>query len=47
MNCNQLRDRLNQLLHEEEKNKLKIELGNEHAKLVADLKKSGNGSLGY
>ncbi len=47
MNCNQLRDRLNQLLHEEEKNKLKIELGNEYAKLVADLKKSGNGSLGY
>ena len=37
MNCNQLIDRLDQLMNEEEENELKVELGNEHSKFISDL----------
>ena len=37
MNCNQIIDRLNQLMNEEEKNELKVELGNEYSKFLTDL----------
>ena len=39
MNCNQIIDRLNQLMNEEEKNELKVELGNEYTTFIADLSK--------
>ena len=37
LNCNLIIDRLNQLTNEEEKNKLKVELGNEYSKFITDL----------
>ena len=37
LNCNQIIDRLNQLMNEEEENELKIELGNEYTKFITDL----------
>lgn len=37
LNCNQIIDRLNQLMNEEEKNELKVELGNEYTTFIADL----------
>ncbi len=37
MNCNQIIDRLNQLMNDEEENELKVELGNEYSKFITDL----------
>lgn len=37
MNCNQIVDRLNQLMSEGEKNELKVKLGNEYTKFITDL----------
>lgn len=40
MSCNQIIERLNQLMKGDGKNKLKAELGNEYSKFVADLGRS-------
>ena len=37
LNCNQIIERLNQLLNKEQDNKLKIELKNEYSKFITDL----------
>lgn len=37
LNCKQIIDRLNQLMSEEEEREIKVELGNEYSKLIADL----------
>ena len=37
LNCNQIIDRLNQLMNEEEENELKDELGNKYTKFIMDL----------
>lgn len=37
LNCNQIIERLNQLLNKEEENELKDELGNEYTKFITDL----------
>lgn len=42
MNSNQIVDRLNQLMNEEEENELKVELGNEYTKFITDLSKIKN-----
>lgn len=37
LNCKQIIDRLNQLMSEEEEKEIKVELGNEYSKFIADL----------
>lgn len=37
LNCKQIIDRLNQLMSEEEEREIKVELGNEYSKFIADL----------
>lgn len=37
LNCNQIFDRLNQLMNEEEEKGLMVELGNEYTKFITDL----------
>ena len=48
MSCNQLIERLNQIVKEDGKTEIKVELGNEYSKFVADLSKfksTGDGSV--
>lgn len=42
LNCNQIIDKLNQLLNEEVKSELMVELGNEYLKFITDLSMARN-----
>ena len=43
MDCKQIIDRLNQLMGEEEKREINVELGNEYSKFITDLNIVRNG----